>query len=519
MRVSERIARFAVTLVCAWTANVLSADSLEAWVARFNADDEETVTNAVPNAAAAAFLGDNIPLFECSDAEIERTYYFRWWTLRKHLKRTENGWVMSEFLPDVYWSGKHNTINCAAGHHFLEARWLRDKSIVKDYLRFYFRAGRMSGRGAYVSWPAFAANEIYRTDGDQEFVRLSLDNLAFNFDDWTRGWTVWAYGGKSTFDIGFDAGQGLFRVTDEFEGAENSCSGDGYRVLVNAAMYGEASAIAALAKAVGRDGLAAEFTAKANALAAASDRLLWNREREFFTTRAPDGRSSAVRELFGYAPWYFRMPFAGDRSAAWGFVLSEKGFAAPFGLTGVERTAQGFAIDYDVNGPACTRNGPTWPYETTIVLRALAEALRNGSAGAVTEADYVRLLHQYAAAHRLKRADGRVVSWIDEDLDPFTGTWLAREIFVRRGDPKKIGRSKDYNHSGFCDLVISGLCGVQPQADGTVDVKPLGKSLDWFRLSNVRCHGRSLTVQWDRTGSRYGQKGLKNETSPLLKKE
>jgi len=484
------------------------ADTPDAWFARFNADDEETVTNAIPNAAATDFLRANAPTFACSDREIERTYNFRWWTLRKHLKRTENGWVMSEFLPPVYWSGKHNTINCAAGHHFLEARWLKDRSIVKDYLRFFFRAGRMAGRGAYVCWPAFSANEIRKTDGDLEFVRQSLDNLAFNYDDWTRGWKVWAYGGRSTFDIGFDAAAGLFRVTDEYEGAENSCSGDGYRVLVNAAMYGEASALAELAAAAGRPDMARTFSETAARLAAAADRALWNPDRTFFTTRSPAGEPSSVRELFGYAPWYFRMPFGGDRSAAWRFVLSPEGFAAPYGLTGVERTDPGFAIGYDVSGPACKRNGPTWPYETTIVLRALAEALRAGTAGDVKEADYVRLLHQYAAAHRLKRKDGRFVSWIDEDLDPFTGTWLAREIFVRRGDPKKIGRGKDYNHSGFCDLVISGLCGIVPQADGRVVVKPLGRSLDWFRLENVSYHGRSLSVQWDRTGAHYGKKGL-----------
>ena len=77
---------------------VLNAESFRHHVDRFNKDDEELYVNAVPNAAAWEFLKSNIPLFECPDEEIERTYYFRFWTYRKHLKETPDGWVVTEFL-------------------------------------------------------------------------------------------------------------------------------------------------------------------------------------------------------------------------------------------------------------------------------------------------------------------------------------------------------------------------------------------------------------------------------------
>ena len=51
---------------------------LSEYVRQFNADDDERYTNAMPNTAAEAFLRENIPMFECPDKEIERTYYFRW---------------------------------------------------------------------------------------------------------------------------------------------------------------------------------------------------------------------------------------------------------------------------------------------------------------------------------------------------------------------------------------------------------------------------------------------------------
>ena len=68
-----------------------------------------------------------------------------------------------------------------------------------------------------------------------------------------------------------------------------------------------------------------------------------------------------------------------------------------------------------------------------------------------------------------------------------------------------VERGKDYNHSTFCDLVISGLCGLVPRQDGRIEVKPLApESWDWWRLDGVRYHGSNLTILFDRYGTRYG---------------
>jgi hypothetical protein len=125
---------------------------------------------------------------------------------------------------------------------------------------------------------------------------------------------------------------------------------------------------------------------------------------------------------------------------------------------------------------------------------------------AADSADFAALLHQYAAAHRLRLKDGRTISWIDENLDPFTGEWLARSIFRLQGKKTHYKRGKDYNHSSFCDLVISGLCGICPQVDNRIIVKPLASShWRYFKLSNLHYHGQEVTVSWDRTGEYYGK--------------
>ena len=120
------------------------------------------------------------------------------------------------------------------------------------------------------------------------------------------------------------------------------------------------------------------------------------------------------------------------------------------------------------------------------------------------------MLKIYAQSHQLKHDDGRVVPWIDENLNPTTGDWISRTRLKTwkdgTWDAGKGGeeRGKDYNHSTFCDLVISGLIGLRPRADRTIEVNPLVPAAwDYFCLDRIPYHGRNLTILFDKTGNRY----------------
>jgi len=268
---------------------VLKAESFRHYIEDFNQNDHELYLRIFPNAAAWDFLKDNIPLLDCPDENIQTTYYFRWWTYRKHLKQTPGGFIVDEFLPNVGWAGKYNSISCAAGHHLYEGRWLRNPKYLDDYSRFWFRGG-----------------------GEP------------------RRYSFWA-------------------------------------------------------------------------------------------------------------------------------------------------------------------------------------------ADSIGTKDYFELLKIYAQSHRLKRDDGRVVPWIDENLNPTNGDWISRTRLKnwKNGtwDAGKGGeeRGQDYNHSTYCDLVISGLIGLRPRADDAVEVNPLvPEGWDWFCLDRVFYHGQWLTILFDRTGQHYRKgKGLR----------
>jgi hypothetical protein len=106
--------------------------------------------------------------------------------------------------------------------------------------------------------------------------------------------------------------------------------------------------------------------------------------------------------------------------------------------------------------------------------------------------------------------DGRVVPFIDEDLNPLSGEWLARAM--KLGKKTYYGRGDHYNHSGYADLVITGLAGLRPRADSTVEVKPMlpAGAWDWFCLDRIPYRGRTLSIVWDKDGRKFGKgKGLR----------
>ena len=100
----------------------------------------------------------------------------------------------------------------------------------------------------------------------------------------------------------------------------------------------------------------------------------------------------------------------------------------------------------------------------------------------------------------MRRADGKVVPWIDENLHPDTGEWLARKIILdtpamRGSFPRE--RGKDYNHSTFCDLVISCLVGSIPNGGKGFAVDPLFPAeWDYLVLENLRYRGHDIDIRW-----------------------
>jgi len=469
------------------------------------------VQQAITNENTWDFLRDNIPFFDYPDKEIKRTYYFRWWTFRKHLKKTESGYVITEFLPDVPWAGKANTISCAGGHHFREGRWLHDQKYLNDYALFWLRGGGTVR--SYSFWIADSVWQHYLVTGDPALAKKILPDLISNYAAWE----------KDRLDP-----NGLFWQIDDRDGMEVSIGGSGYRATINSYMFGDALAISRIASLANDLEKAKQFREKADRIQELINSKLWDNEAKFYKVAprvanpAEPLRLADVREEHGFTPWYFEALIPKpEYRIAWCQLTDPQGFYAPFGPTTAEQRHPKFTVSY--SGHECQWNGPSWPYATSVTLTALSNLIDREK---MTDKDadvenlrkaYLETFRIYAHSHRIQTDDGRRIPWIDENLNPHTGDWISRTRLKtwRNGtwDAGKGGveRGKDYNHSTFCDLVINGLIGFKPMSDGSFRLFPLlPRDIEYFCLDNIKYHGCYVTIAYDRTGQRYGVgKGLR----------
>jgi hypothetical protein len=250
-------------------------------------------------------------------------------------------------------------------------------------------------------------------------------------------------------------------------------------------MYGNAEALAKVACMLGKEADAKMYDEKAAEIKNLIYTKLWNEDRAFFETRRAD-TLSCVREAIGYIPWYFNIPEKKHENA-WLQINDKGGFDAPYGLTTAERRHP----EFRTHGVGrCEWDGAIWPFASSQTLTALANYLNTEKDPVVTSESYFRHMELYVESmhHR-----GR--PYIGEYLDEVTGYWL-------KGDQE---RARYYNHSTFNDLMITGLAGLRPRADRTLEVNPLlpeGK-WDWFCMDNILYHGHIVTIVWDKHGDRY----------------
>jgi hypothetical protein len=452
------------------------------------------------------WFAQNIPLLDTPDAELNTTYYYRWEVVTKHLTygSPDTGYLWTEFINRPFWSGAYGAISCPSGHQFYEARWLRNPRFSRDYARYWFRTPGAQPRN-YSAWMADSAWATHMVHPDREFLLDLLPDLIKNFEGWeARGWVP---DKKLFWQVGHDDGM-EFNIASRQ--TKNILSGaPSYRPSFNAYMWADAMAISQAAALAGDQATAATFRTKADDLKKQVQANLWDPRREFFFPMFRDDETDQDgnvvrkntlvyqsgkyagcgkgREQAGYVPWAFNMPDPGFE-AAWKFLMDPEYFYAEFGPTTTERNDPLFLL----SPGCCWWSGQSWPFATTQTLKGMANVLQNYPQQHISRADYYKLLRIYALSHR---KDGK--PYIAEALHPFTGSWDGHDGYYR---------SEHYFHSGFVDLIITGLAGLKVANSDTLTVDPLAPAgWEYFAMDNIPYRGHLLAIVWDQTGKRYGK--------------
>ena len=412
----------------------------------------------------------HFPQFTSSDKELDITYNYRCEVYQRHVKETPDGHVITEFLPDVPWGGKYNTISCAASHHFRDGRWMQETFLLEEYAKFWCTSGNPRLYSFPIADSFLALSDVTGDYSAAEALYPQLKEIYAAWDD-------------------HKTECGMYRQGCGYDGMEFSISGDGIRPTINSYMTADSYALARIADRIGAKDEAGVYRAVGDTLARQINQNLWNEDIGMFGVISEEGERQNVREQIGYIPWIYGIPTAG-KDDCFANLLDENCFLAKYGL----RTADVSHPEY--NKPfdhECLWNGPVWPFATAQTLTALIAYLHTEKQPKISADDFMRLLLQYAYSHR--DTDG--TPCLDENMDPDTGIWLAREIMRGWNRPgKDATRGQHYNHSSFIDLVMTGICGICPAEGNRLVIHPLGTSLDAFTADDIHYHGHTLSIDW-----------------------
>ena len=106
-----------------------------------------------------------------------------WYTYRNHIRLVENEqYVITEFLTNVRWAGKYNSINCAAPFHFYEGRWIKNPKYLQSYADFWFTEG--ANPRVYSAPMADAYYATYLVHADKQELAKHLIHLRDNYQGW-----------------------------------------------------------------------------------------------------------------------------------------------------------------------------------------------------------------------------------------------------------------------------------------------------------------------------------------------
>ena len=272
----------------------------------------------------------------------------------------------------------------------------------------------------FSGWASAALYERYLVDGRREFLTSLLKPLQLDYELWEQERRL---------------PSGLFWQTDVADGMEESISGGrrmkNARPSINSYMYGNARAIAAIAAMANIPAVASKYESKATELRSLAEEKLWSkRTRSLKRSSNRESLPEFVKRSGLHRGDSICLKPGGATSAPGRNCLIE-------GIRGAVRSDECRAARRGSELPTAAMtarwNGPSWPFSTSVTLSALGSVLRDYSQETITRQDYFRTFLTYSRSQHLKRTDGTVVPFIDEDLNPLTGEWWARKRKLEQG--------------------------------------------------------------------------------------
>lgn len=447
--------------------------------------------------AYASWFAERAPRLRASDELLQRLWTYRWFLVRHALAWPEAGYLRGG---PVLYEGRHGSwyprvITFSTPHIVAETRWLADSSLFLGNVRALVAAQTESGelpnltvdtrRGRYDNWLPAAVVDAFAVHDDARALEQMLPALMRQVE-----------GTAAAFDPDGDGllvSQDHYATGMEFQPAfwafadydDSKPPAQLARPDLNSYHFANASALAAAAAWLQRDGDAARMAQLAERTEQAVLAKLWHAEDGFFySARAADGALARCKEVVGCYPIRFGIATAGGgHGAALAALLDPAQFWTAFPPASCSQEVPAYSAAVQrwpaaggVTAP-CMWNGPTWPHAVSVAADALASALREREQSAVRPAQLGDLLRRYALFH----CEG------GDPKRPLLREYGNADTGEGQGCP-------DYLHSTFIDLLIRHAAGLVPRFDDVLQVRPLALRLGDLEIEDLPYHGHRVGI-------------------------
>ncbi|MFD2328021.1 hypothetical protein ACFSR7_02095 [Cohnella sp. GCM10020058] len=463
---------------------------------------------------------EHIPILSCSDPELEKVYYYRWFLLRHNLTYPRLGnlpyHVLFEGRYGIIddrsdWSDGTNgaytwefsrAIGASVPLHLMDLKWGGRLDLLKEDIQTFLdqiglegkrdwtQAGMMPGwirtfdmglNHYYFHILPHVVWQIYEIYKDPEWLASVAPPLWNDLAAW------------ETYDI---HGVGLPVLFEEGSTAMElgpashfGCGSIGYEKSIRnvrtelAAFYAlNYRAFQKIYTILGDAEKAKLCKEKSAQIVDSIQSYMWHAEEGYYLENTEELTPiRGIKQAGGIFPLLVADP--PDADAFLGHINDPNAFNLPYGIPSVSKNSWGYYPNntYEEKRPhMCMWNGPTWPFSTTFALHAIGRYAQRSGDAAYAEA-FTRELGKYQKQHFLY-GDPRNLCLV-EHYNPETGMPLSGE--------------DHYNHSGFIHFVIEMLGGFSIGEDGRIRFAPIPSELAWLHISGIPFEGKTYTVEID----------------------
>lgn len=440
---------------------------------------------------------DSCPRLVCSDAYIERYWYYRWYGLR--LCGIPGG-VGNHVYPGCcegtgYF---HVPIAYSAGCHARELRWLSDparaRGVILNFLAHQLASGKLLGRiycnhlvgtDFYFGNWGDAVSAVDAVHPGLEFLRAVYEPLAL-YAEWLERERDREASGLTDVIDHFETGQEyMSRYMAVSAEADSESWGERIRLKgVDATVYTYQlqRALAAIAVRLHDFGDAARWIGAAERTGAAVARYMWDAEVEMFSDVDPASmRRTGAKAAVCFYPYFTDLVGAEHVSGLRRHLLDPGEFWTMYPVPSTSADDPYYSPDAEWKGKRhnCPWNGRVWPMTNSHVAEALARTAVN---------------HDPTLRPLVAEFIHRFVRMLFHDGDPQRPN-CHEHYNPETGRPSLYRGFDDYQHSWVNDLIVRYVAGFRP-GDGeefTVDPFPFG--LEALTLERLPFRGRQIGIE------------------------